>query len=51
LAWQTKNKTDQLDAIIAANLQRTHQDARKIAELEAQIKVLTAGTHQLTSSH
>jgi hypothetical protein len=50
LAWQMKNKTDQFDAIIAANFQRTHQDAQKIAELKAQIKALTAGADQLTSS-
>jgi hypothetical protein len=50
LTWQMNNKTEQFDAIIAANLQRTHQDVQKIAELKAQIKALTAGANQLTSS-
>ena len=50
LAWQMKNKTDQLDAIIAGNFQRTHRDAQKAAELETPKKALTAGAGQLTSS-
>ena len=50
LTWQINNKTEQFNAIIAANFQRTHQDVQKIAKLEAQIKALTAGAGQLTSS-
>jgi len=50
LAWQMKNKTEQLDAILAANFQQTHLDVQKIAQLEAQIKALNAGTNQLVSS-
>lgn len=50
LAWQMKNKTEQFDAIIAADFQRTHRDVQKIAELEAQIKALTARADQLASS-
>jgi len=46
LAWQVQNGNDQLKACIAANYQRTHRDAQKIAELEAQIKTLTAGQGQ-----
>jgi len=50
LAWQMKNKTDQFDAIIAANFQRTHRDMQKTADLEAQIEALTARADQLASS-
>ncbi len=42
LAWQMKRENDQLRAIIATDFQRTGRDARKIAELEAKLKVLTA---------
>jgi len=42
LAWQVQNENDQFKACIAANYQRTHRDAQKIAELEAKIKTLTA---------
>ena len=42
LAWQEQGQTDQFGKTVAASYQRTHRDAQKIAELEAQIKVLTA---------
>ncbi len=42
LAWQVKCENGQLKAIIATGFQRTGRDARKIAELEAELKVLTA---------
>ena len=43
LAWQEQGQTDQFAKIIGASYQRTHRDAQKIAELEAQVKTLTAG--------
>jgi len=42
LAWQEKGQTDQFVKIIVASYQRTHRDAQKMAELEAQVKTLTA---------
>jgi len=42
LAWQEKGQTDQFVKIIGASYQRSHRDAQKIAELEAQVKTLTA---------
>ena len=51
LAWQMQNKTAQLDAIIAANFQRMHQDTQKVAALEAQIRKLTVCADQVTSNH
>jgi len=50
LAWQMNNKSEQFDTIITANFQRTQRDVQRIAELESQIKALTAGADQLTSS-
>ena len=42
LAWQVKGENDQLMTVIGTTFERTRQDAQKIAELEAQIKVQTA---------
>ncbi|MGH7994063.1 MAG: hypothetical protein ACREDQ_11140, partial [Limisphaerales bacterium] len=46
LAWQTKGEACQFKAIITTSYQRTHRDAQKIAELEGQIKALTARNGQ-----
>jgi hypothetical protein len=46
LAWREKCQTDQLGEIIGTGFQRTHRDAQKIAELEGQIKALTAKNGQ-----
>jgi hypothetical protein len=43
LTWQMNNKTEQFNAIIAANFPRTYRDAQNVAKLETQIKALTAG--------
>ena len=42
LVRREKSQTDQFGKIIGTGLQRTHQDAQKIAELEDQVKALTA---------
>jgi hypothetical protein len=42
LAWQVKCGNDQLQAIIATDFQRQGRDARKIAELEAKLKLSAA---------
>ncbi|MGH7993482.1 MAG: hypothetical protein ACREDQ_08195 [Limisphaerales bacterium] len=41
LTWQVQSDGEQLCAYMAAADVRTHQDARKIAELEAKLKTLT----------
>ncbi len=41
LAWQVKSDDEQLKAGIRISFQRTHQDAQKIAELEAKLKAQT----------
>jgi len=46
LVWREKSQTDQFGKIIGTGLQRTHQDAQKITELEDQIKALTAKNGQ-----
>jgi len=42
IAWRDKDQTDQFNKIIAASYRRTHQDAQKIAALEAHIRTLTS---------
>lgn len=42
LAWREKGQTDQFGKILSTNCRRTHRDALKISELEAQIRTLTA---------
>jgi hypothetical protein len=49
LAWQMNNKTEQLNAILAANSQRTHREAQKAAKSETQMKALPTGAGQVTS--
>jgi len=44
LAWQMRNENDMLKSTVATSFRRTHQEAQKIASLEAQLKTLTAGT-------
>ncbi len=41
LAWQVKSDDEQLKAGVRSSFQRTHQDAQRIAELEAKLKALT----------
>ena len=42
LVWREQSQTEQFGKVIATNLQRTRQDAQKIAALQAQVKALTA---------
>jgi len=46
LAWREKGQTDQFSKILETSVQRTHRDAQKIAELEGQVKALTANNGQ-----
>lgn len=41
LAWQVKSDDEQLKAGMRNSYKRTHQDAQRIAELEAKVKALT----------
>jgi hypothetical protein len=50
LAMEMKHKIAQFDAVVAMNVQQTHLDAKKNAELEAQIAALTVEANQLISS-
>jgi hypothetical protein len=46
LAFQVKSQSDMLRGTSRHFSERTHQDAQKIAELEAKLKAMTAGKTQ-----